>query len=60
MRPMERVGSSIQNMAIKQQMTSRTTCVKTKIQGRTSGKRHWLTEAEKRESVPKATRESAA
>lgn len=60
MRPIEREGSSTQNMAIKQQTTRRTTWVKTKIQGRTDGNRHWLTDAEKRERVPKATKESKA
>jgi hypothetical protein len=57
---MERLGSSTQNMAIKQQITRRMTCVKTKIHGRTPGKRHWLTDAENRERVPKATKESSA
>lgn len=60
MRPILRLGSSIQNMAMKQQMTRRITWVKTKIQGRIWGKRQVETEAEKRERVPKATTERAA
>lgn len=40
MSPMEREGSSIQNMAIKQQITKRMICVNTKIQGLIAGNRH--------------------
>lgn len=42
------------------QITRRMIWVNTKIQGLTFGKRHWETEEEKRERVPKATNDSRA
>lgn len=57
---MERELSLIQNIAMKEQITREIICEKGKIQSWTFGKRHRLTAADKRESVPNAMKDSTA